>query len=187
MLTTQLATTRLAELLRRTIEDLQTIERLLPDTMRRLDDAEPGYPGGGHGTATDDSPLRSTVIIRDTALKDAADLRKLLGRATTDARNILAICQRWGITRHGNNEAREPDEMWCKSCIRAGHMNPKREGNHGPNCRWCNDALRAVNTLRAERRLPSFTELPVAAVRWHAEGRKITDKVLDQWARDARR
>jgi hypothetical protein len=25
--------------------------------------------------------------------------------------------------------------------------------------------------------------LPVEAVRWHAEGRKITDKILDQWAR----
>jgi hypothetical protein len=189
MLTTQLATARLEDELRRAQHDLESVLRLLKAAVRRMDDAEPGYPGGSHGggTGDDSGPLRSAVVMADDAIRDRAELAKLAQRTALDARNLLGICHRWGIARHGDGTTREPDEMWCRSCLRAGHMTPKRQANHGPNCRWCGDALRTVNGLRAERRQPALTELPIEAVRWHAEGRKITDKVLDQWARGQRR
>lgn len=73
-ITTNLATQRLAELLDRAIADLAYSRRLLAAAVARLDDSEPGYPSGGDGggTGDDSAPLRSTVIVRDDALRDRA-------------------------------------------------------------------------------------------------------------------
>ena len=188
MLTTNLAATRLEQTLDRAIDDLTAAKRLLRAAVGRMDDAEPGYPTGGHGggSGDDSGPLRSAVVMRDHALRDRAALEADLARIALLARNTLGVTQRWGIRRVGDTD-REPSEMWCRSCIRAGHMAPRREGNHGPNCRWCGDTLRAVNVVRAERHLAALAELPLVAVRHHSEGRRTTARDIEGWARDGRR
>lgn len=181
MLTTQLATSRLAELLQRTLADLQTVERLLPETIRRLDDAEPGYPGGGHvGTPTDDSPLRQSVIVRDDALRDNAELRRLLARATTDARTLLAITQRWGITRHGNSEGVDERSTVCDWC---GH---DRDVKTRRLCNWCTNTFGAVNAERRKIGRQPLNRLPAPALEHRRNGRtpRVTDGDIARWARN---
>lgn len=186
MLTTHLATQRLAELLDRATADLEATRRLLSHAVARLDDSEPGYPGGGTGGATgdDSGPLRSTVILRDDALRDRALLEQRLRKLDQDARMLLRLTQKWGMRSIGETD-REPDELWCRSCLRAGHMAPRRTSpgkTHGENCRWCDDTLRAVNVVRAERKQPGLAELPLVAVRWHSEGRRVTARDIEAWA-----
>lgn len=186
MLTTHLATQRLTELLDRACADLDATRRLLSAAVARLDDAEPGYPGGGTGGATgdDSGPLRSTVVLRDDALRDRALLEQRLRKLELDARVTLRVVQKWGIRSVGESD-REPDEMWCRSCLRAGRCEPRRTSNgktHGPNCRWCEDTLRAVNVVRNERKQAPMAELPLVAVRWHAEGRRVTARDIEAWA-----
>lgn len=187
-ITTNLAASRLEERLDRAIEDLQAARRLLRAAVGRMDDAEPGYPGGGDGggSGDDSGPLRSTVVLRDDALRDRAKLDADLARIEQQARNVLGLTQRWGIRRVGESD-REPDDLWCRSCLRAGHMAPRREGNHGPNCRWCQDTLRAVNVVRTEWAKPAWPELPIVAVRHHATGKRTTARDIEGWARDRAR
>ena len=190
-ITTHLAAGRLEQQLDRTLADLNAARRLLKAAVARLDDAEPGYPGGGTsgGSGDDNGPLRQQVILRDAALRDRARLEHLTGQAEQHARNLLGIVQTWGIRRVGETD-REPDELWCRSCLRAGHMAPRRTTNgstHGERCRWCDDTLRAVNVVRREWAKPPMAELPLVAVRWHAEGRRTSAKDIEAWARDRAR
>lgn len=186
MLTTHLATQRLTELLDRAAADLDATRRLLSAAVGRMDDASPGYPGGGHGGGggDDSGPTRGQVVLGDAALKDRHALTTRLAAIELESRAVLRIAQKWGIRSVGDSN-REPDEMWCRSCLRAGHMAPRRTSNgttHGPNCRWCDDTLRAVNVVRGERRQPPLAELPITAVRWHAEGRRTTARMIEAWA-----
>lgn len=181
MLTTQLATTRLAELLRRTIEDLQAIERLLPDTMRRLDDAEPGYPGGGHGgSGSDDGPLRSTVILGDAAIRDRRAVDELSRAITVNSRTLLGICQRWGITRHGNNEGVDERSTVCDWC---GH---DRDVKTRRLCNWCTNTFGAVNAERRKIGRQPLNRLPAPALehRRNARTPRVTDGDIARWARN---
>lgn len=186
MLTTHLATQRLTELLDRAAADLDATRRLLAAAVGRMDDASPGYPAGGHGNGSgdDSGPTRGQVVLGDAALKDRHALTARLAAIEMESRAVLRIAQKWGIRSVGES-TREPDEMWCRSCLRAGHMAPRREG-HGATCRWCGDALRVINAMRNERRQPPLSELPIEAIRWHAEGRKVTDKLVEQWSRNAK-
>lgn len=186
MLTTHLATQRLTDLLDRAAADLDATRRLLAAAVGRMDDAAPGYPGGGSGVGSgdDSGPTRGQVVLGDSALMDRQMLERRLHRLEMESLAVLRIAQKWGIRSVGES-TREPDEMWCRSCLRAGHMAPRRTSNgttHGSNCRWCDDTLRAVNVVRAERRQPPLAELPVTAVRWHAEGRRTTARVIEAWA-----
>lgn len=186
MLTTHLATARLAELLDRACADLEATRRLLSAAVARIDDAEPGYPGGGHGGGSGDSdgPLRSTVVLGDDALRDRALLEARLRKLELDSRMVLRVVQKWGIRSVGESD-REPDELWCRSCLRAGRCEPRRTSRgttHGANCRWCDDTLRAVNVVRNERKQAPLAELPIVAVRWHAEGRRVTARDIEAWA-----
>ena len=190
-ITTHLAAGRLEQQLDRALSDLNAARRLLRAAVARLDDAEPGYPGGasGGGSGDDSGPIRQQVILRDEALRDRARLELLTTQAEQHARALLGLTQTWGIRRVGDTD-REPDELWCRSCLRAGHMAPRRTTNgttHGPNCRWCDDTLRAVNVVRREWSKAPMAELPLVAVRWHAEGRRTTAKDIEAWARDRAR
>ncbi len=185
-ITTHLATQRLAELLDRAMTDLEATRRLLGAAVARLDDSEPGYPSGGDGGGSGDSdgPLRSTVIVRDDALRDRALLEQRLRKLDLDARLVLRLVQKWGIRSVGESD-REPDELWCRSCLRAGRCEPRRTSNgktHGDRCRWCDDTLRAVNVVRNERKQAPLAELPIIAVRWHSEGRRVTARDIETWA-----
>lgn len=191
MLTTNLAAGRLEAQLDRAIDDLNAARRLLRAAVGRLDDAQPGYPsrGSGGGSGDPDGPLRSTVVLGDPARRDRQRLEQLLADTEQRARGLLGLTQVWGIRRVGDSD-REPDSLWCRSCLRAGHTAPRRTtGNatHGPNCRWCDDTLRAVNVVRREAARPPMAELPLAAVRWHAEGRRTTARQVEAWAREANR
>lgn len=180
MLTTQLATSRLAELTQRAIADLQAALKLLEPAVRRLDDSEPGYPSGqpsSTGISTDDGPLRSGVIMRDAALKDAADLRKLIGRSTTDARNILDIVHRYGVTRHGHSEGDDERSRACESCGNLRSMDRKV-------CQRCTRTLFAINDVRRNIGRPPMAQLPQAAVaHLKASTRNVLVADVERWAR----
>lgn len=177
MLTTQLATTRLAELVDRAIADLQTVRRLLPATVQRLDDTEPGYPSGGPSSGGDDAPLRSMVIAAQA--QDRANYHKLIGRTTADARNLLGIAHRYGITRHGNNEGVDERSLLCDSC---GY----NDRGDRRCCQWCTRTLKAINDIRAGIGRAPLSKLPRPALEHVRNGRtkSVRPADLERWARD---
>jgi hypothetical protein len=188
MLTTDLAASRLADHLDQTTASVERARQLLAATVKRLDDSEPGYPGGTHGggTPTDDGPLRSAVVTRDAALADRAKLEHLCRTLDATSRELLHLTHRWMPKGTLDVIPTPVDDIWCVSCRKAGHMTPRRPGNHGDRCRWCADTLRAVNVVRAERRLVALLELPTAAIHHRSAGRRTTARDIEGWAKDSR-
>ncbi len=182
MLTTKLAATRLEAQTRRAAHDLESVLRLLGAAVRHLDDAEPGYPGGGSGGgySADDGPLRQSVIVRDDALRDRRQLEQLCGELEANARTLLAVVHRWGFTRHGSTEGVDERSIVCESC---GHNDRPKDRRR---CDWCTRTLKAVNDIRGGLGRQPLTRLPVAAIDHVRNGRmrRVTPADLDRWARD---
>lgn len=182
MLTTHLATQRLAELLDRACADLDATRRLLAAAVGRLDDSEPGYPGGGHGGATgdDSGPLRSTVVLRDDALRDRALLEQRLRKLELDARMVLRVVQKWGIRSYGNGEGVDERSKLCDSCNYNDRLEDRRV------CSWCQRTLKAVNEIRGGLGRTPLARLPQPALDHVRNGRtkRVTPSDLDRWARN---
>lgn len=181
MLTTNLATTRLAELLDRACTDLDATRRLLGAAVARLDDSEPGYPGGGSGGSSGDSdgPLRSTVILRDEALRDRELLEQRLRKLELDARMVLRIVQKWGVRSYGNGEGVDERSKLCDSCNYNDRLDDRRV------CSWCQRTLKAINEIRGGLGRTPLARLPQPALDHVRNGRmrRVTPTDLDRWAR----
>lgn len=181
-ITTHLATQRLAELLDRAMTDLDATRRLLSAAVARLDDAEPGYPGGGHGGGSGDSdgPLRSAVVLADDALRDRALLEQRLRKLDLDARLVLRLVQKWGVRSYGNGEGVDERSKLCDSCNYNDRLDDRRV------CSWCQRTLKAVNEVRGGLGRTPLARLPQPALDHLRNGRtkRVTPSDLDRWARN---
>lgn len=185
MLTTHLATARLTELLDRAMTDLEATRRLLSAAVARLDDSEPGYPGGGSGGATgdDSGPLRSTVVLRDDALRDRALLEQRLKALETNSRMVLRVVQKWGIRTYGNGEGVDERSIVCDWCGDLKEVKSRRI------CNWCSAVLGDINKRRGDIGLKPVNRIPQAAIEHRRNGRSksVRPSDLDRWARNTRR
>jgi hypothetical protein len=166
---------------------------LLPDAVRRLSDASPGYPGGhepGGGRRDEEDgdvyltqPERFGDTMRDRAITDAETLRKALRSLAAAADDIWGVATRWGVRRDARDlEVADPtDEMWCRSCLTIGHMSPRRIQG-GDSCGWCYTTLRTLNAARAAAGRKPMDELPRQAIQAHARGDRVYMKDLERWA-----
>lgn len=182
MLTTDLAAGRLESSIARATHDLESVQRLLRAAVRHLDDAEPGYPGGGTagGYVSPDGPLRQSVIVRDDALRDRAQLEQLAANVEAHARGLLNLCYRWGITRHGNQEGVDERSTVCDWCANPREVKTRRL------CNWCTNTFGAVNAERRSIGRQPANRLPAAALEHRRNGRanRVTPADIARWARN---
>lgn len=94
--------------------------------------------------------LLRRLIDRNTRLRSIT-----LERLWNDVDELDRLVDTWAAPRPGGRRSRElaadPTDTWCRSCLRAGHRNPRdpRYTTDGL-CRWCGD-------FQAEQgRLPSL-------------------------------
>ncbi len=164
-------------------------KRYLLTALQHMADASPGYPSGHTGGPSGpDSDVHLTQPERFEMLRDdaIADYQRLVTRVR-DGReamvDVWGIVTKWGVVRDAADlEVADPeDEMWCRSCLRIRHFAPRRQSG-GVNCDWCATTLRTLNETRASKAKRALTELPLQAVRAHAEGRRVYQRDLERWA-----
>jgi hypothetical protein len=136
-----------------------------------------------HAPTTSTQPERMALAGTDEAETDTTTLIRELRRAGTSMLTVRRTAEKWGVTKIGAKTTTTPrDDAWCTSCRRANHFTPRRpEG--GPDCRWCADTLRNLNSVLANLGLPPVTVIPIAAVEKHAAGRRVTAADLEGWAK----
>ena len=61
----------------------------------------------------------------------------------------------------------DPDDMWCKSCLRVGHFAPRATGRYAQLCRWCGDFQAVQGQLPPEGLLDA-----------HHRGVRLTSKAV---------
>ena len=163
---------------------LEMIVGRIPMAVMRLDAEQPGWPSGLSGSG---SPVAGPDRWR-TSDPAFVGLQALLDAHSKTVEAVLELDRtvaRWALRQKPGQRDRNPHELegYCSSCLRVGSMNPRRSQG-GDTCRWCQDTLRAVNHHRRTLTLGAdLVELPVGAVRHHAEGRRTTDHHIDVWAR----
>lgn len=160
--------------------------------LRRLHDGQAGYPtqpGTGTTNTPDPDhtpnthPERHALNGTDEATTDTHRLLGALNAATHNLETIRHLTQKWGATHIGHHTNTTPtDSLWCTSCIRGNHFNPRRPDG-GTTCRWCTDTLRALNTHRQQHHLPPVETIPIEAIDKHAAGRRVTTNDLTAWAK----
>lgn len=182
MLTTDLAAGRLEDTMRQAAHDTESILRLLKATVRRLDDAEPGYPTGGHGGGggDDSGPLRQTVVANDPVLRTREQLARDIDLASNTLRRILSTCHEYGITRHGSSEGVDERSTVCEWCSEPKQVKSRRL------CDWCSSVLGDINRTRAAIGLKPVNRIPAAAIEHRRNGRaRTTSKAdIDRWSRN---
>ena len=187
-ITTDLAAGRLEQQLDRALADLNAARRLLKAAVARLDDSEPGYPGGGTagGSGDDSGPIRQQVILRDEALRDRARLEADVARLEHVARSMHGVCAQWGARRVGGHVVEHDNEARCPSCIRVGRISMPRSLGGRRLCAWCEATLRAFNADLRLARLEPVEDLPSSLVAAHDRGR-VTDRDWTEAVRDVQR
>lgn len=159
------------------------IERFKPAALRRLAEAQPGYPSGHDGTGSGSTqPERYEATLGDDAVRDLERLRKAEKTAMSALRDEWGVVTKWGVARDARSlEIADPtDEMWCRSCLTIGHFSTRRASG-GVNCDWCASTLRDINTARSEMGRRPLTELPREALQAHASGRRVTTRDVERW------
>jgi hypothetical protein len=152
--------------------------------LRRLSEAQPGYPSGHDGTGSGSTqPERYEATLGDDAVRDLRKLREAQKQALHAGRDLWGVVTKWGVARDARSLAvADPeDEMWCRSCLTIGKCEPRRKEG-GVLCRWCDDTLRVLNRGRAAVGKRALTELPRRALHVHAEGKRVTQRDLLRWA-----
>lgn len=160
------------------------IAKLADSALRRLNDAQPGFPSGHDGTgAGNTQPERYETTLGDDAVRDLAKLRRALRQAEHAGRDLWGVVTKWGPSRDARSlEVADPeDELWCRSCLTIGRCEPRRKEG-GVLCRWCDDTLRVLNRGRATLGKRALTEIPRRALHVHAEGKRVTQRDLLRWA-----
>lgn len=222
----QPATDAVTAQLQRIAADANATLAVIADAVRRLDDAQAGYPTAAssgpaatmptphphgatgwacpargcattgtdgaswpahwqdeHGPLPSTQPERHALAGHDDAATDTTALLRDLRRAGASILAARRTAEKWGVTKIGAKTTTTPrDDAWCTSCRRANHFTPRRpEG--GPDCRWCADTLRNLNSVLSNLGLPPVTAIPIAAVEKHASGRRVTAADLEGWAK----
>lgn len=172
---------------------LERFLKHLPAAYRRMHEAQPGYPTGGTGGSGERAtqPERTSIAGRDgncvpiTSDPSLASLAKMDRSLSTAYRQMLdasGLAEEWATTRVGSKKIADPTtDLWCKSCLRIQHCEPRRRSGE-TDCDWCYSTLRVLNEGRIALNLPALDELPVTAVRTHAEGRRVYQTDLMKWA-----
>jgi hypothetical protein len=96
------------------------------------------------GEAAIARPARDPVTAGTRKLLD--DLDRLTRELAELADRAEHVANPDGDRRHHGN----PDAIWCTSCLRTGHCEPRRPGGY-KLCRWCDDFQRLWRRLPPQR------------------------------------
>jgi hypothetical protein len=149
--------------------------------LRRLAEAQPGYPSGHDGTGSGSTqPERYEATLGDDAVRDLRKLREAQKQALHAGRDLWGVVTKWGVARDARSLAvADPeDEMWCRSCLTIRHFSTRRASG-GVNCDWCATTLREINQARTSQGRRPLTEIPRPLLTLHAQGKRINMRVLE--------
>ncbi len=159
------------------------IDKLTPAALRRLGEAQPGFPSGHDGTgAGSTQPERYEATLGDDAVRDLEKFKKAQKQVWKLGYDMYGVATKWGVRKDARAfEVADPDdEMWCRSCMRDGYAQVRRPQG-GVNCDWCATTLREINRARLDAGRKPLSEIPIEAVRAKRTGRRITTRDLERW------
>lgn len=158
-------------------EQLVEAAGLIYEAEQRLDAAlgsigsfMPGFRSDtlpvGHSSGDTSQPENYKTISADHAVVANAELRTHARLALASSRSVYNIVRAWATPPPMPKAPNVLDPGdWCASCLRIAKCSPRHRGDL---CRWCYDFN------RAEHQRP-----PVKIVRYHHEGRRITQQMVD--------